>query len=140
MRDPDTDMRYGGGGEYAEIDPPNRLVFTWTWDDDRDQVRELIEIDFDEQDGITTVRFTATCGIRKRSAHIARAGTRRSTTSLAPSSGETAACDGGGIARGAAGRHTSHMTLAAAQDLERLVHREHGEPHSILGPMPPTAG
>ena len=40
------------------LDPPSRLVFTWTWDDDRDQVRQLIAIDFDEQDGITTVRFT----------------------------------------------------------------------------------
>ena len=58
MRDPDTDRRYGGGGEYTEIDPPNRLVFTWIWDDDRDQIRQLIEIDFDEHDGVTTVRFT----------------------------------------------------------------------------------
>ena len=49
MRDPDTDRRYGGGGEYTEIDPPRRLVFTWIWDDDRDQVRQLIEIDFDER-------------------------------------------------------------------------------------------
>ena len=58
MRDPDTDARYGGGGEYVEIDPPNRLVFTWIWDDDRDQVRQLIEIDFQEHEGVTTVRFT----------------------------------------------------------------------------------
>ena len=39
-------------------DARGRIVFTWIWDDDRDQVRQLIEIDFDEQDGITTVRFT----------------------------------------------------------------------------------
>jgi uncharacterized protein YndB with AHSA1/START domain len=58
MRDPDTDTRYGGRGEYTVIDPPSRLVFTWIWDDDRDQTRQLIEIDFEERDGVTTVRFT----------------------------------------------------------------------------------
>ena len=39
MRNPHEDVRYGGGGEYTEIDPPRRLVFTWTWDDDQDRVR-----------------------------------------------------------------------------------------------------
>jgi uncharacterized protein YndB with AHSA1/START domain len=58
MRDPESDVRYGGGGEYTEIDPPRRLVFTWIWDDDRDQVQQLIEIDFEEVDGVTAVRFT----------------------------------------------------------------------------------
>ena len=56
MRDPSKDVEYGGGGRYVEIDPPRRLVFTWIWDDyDK---RQLIEIDFDETDGATTVRFT----------------------------------------------------------------------------------
>jgi uncharacterized protein YndB with AHSA1/START domain len=58
MRDPGTDTRYGGGGEYTEIDPPRRLAFTWIWDDDRGHVRQLIEIDFEEDDGVTNVRFT----------------------------------------------------------------------------------
>jgi uncharacterized protein YndB with AHSA1/START domain len=58
MRNPHEDVRYGGGGEYTEIDPPTRLAFTWTWDDDTDHVRQLIEIDFQESDGATTVRFT----------------------------------------------------------------------------------
>ena len=47
---------YGGGGQYTEIDPPNRLAFTWIWDGD--DKRQLIEIDFEEHDGVTTVRFT----------------------------------------------------------------------------------
>jgi uncharacterized protein YndB with AHSA1/START domain len=47
---------YGGGGQYTEIDPPRRLAFTWTWDGD--DKRQLIEIDFEERDGVTTVRFT----------------------------------------------------------------------------------
>jgi uncharacterized protein YndB with AHSA1/START domain len=58
MRDPHNDIRYGGGGEYVEVDPPRRLVFTWTWDDDREQVQQLIGLDFEEFDGVTTVRFT----------------------------------------------------------------------------------
>jgi uncharacterized protein YndB with AHSA1/START domain len=58
MRDPDSDKRYGGGGEYTVIDPPRRLAFTWIWEDDRHQLGQLIEIDFEESDGITTVRFT----------------------------------------------------------------------------------
>lgn len=56
MRDPHKDVEYGGGGSYTEIEPPSRLAFTWRWDgDDR---RQLIEIDFEEADGATTVRFT----------------------------------------------------------------------------------
>ena len=56
MRDPHKDIEYGGGGRYTEIDPPNRLAFTWIWDDD--DTRMLIELDFAEEDGRTTVRFT----------------------------------------------------------------------------------
>ncbi|MGZ5310098.1 MAG: SRPBCC family protein [Solirubrobacterales bacterium] len=58
MRNPHKDELYGGGGRYTEIDPPVGLAFTWLWDDDRDQTEQLIEIDFDERDGRTTVRFT----------------------------------------------------------------------------------
>ena len=56
MRDPAKDADYAGGGFYTEVDPPNRLAFTWTWDDDTRQT--LIEIDFEESEGVTTVRFT----------------------------------------------------------------------------------
>jgi uncharacterized protein YndB with AHSA1/START domain len=57
MRNPHEDVRYGGGGEYTEVDPPGRLAFTWIWDDYKDRV-QLIEIDFEERDGATTMRFT----------------------------------------------------------------------------------
>ena len=57
MRNPHEDVRYGGGGEYTEVDPPRRLAFTWIWDDYKDRV-QLIEIDFEERDGATTMRFT----------------------------------------------------------------------------------
>jgi uncharacterized protein YndB with AHSA1/START domain len=57
MRDPEADVEYGGGGHYTEIDPPTRLVFTWTWDDDADR-ETLIELDFEETELGTTVRLT----------------------------------------------------------------------------------
>ena len=56
MRDPNKDVEYGGGGSYTEIEAPTRLAFTWIWDGDTR--RTLIELDFEESDGITTVRFT----------------------------------------------------------------------------------
>jgi uncharacterized protein YndB with AHSA1/START domain len=58
MRDPHRDSEHSGGGHYTEIDPPTRLAFTWTWDNDDDARQTLIEIDFEEAEGVTTVRFT----------------------------------------------------------------------------------
>jgi uncharacterized protein YndB with AHSA1/START domain len=56
MRNPHEKAEYGGGGEYTVIDPPNRLAFTWVWD--REPHETLIEIEFEESDGVTEVRFT----------------------------------------------------------------------------------
>jgi uncharacterized protein YndB with AHSA1/START domain len=56
MRDPVKDVEHGGGGHYTEVDPPSRLAFTWAWDDDERQTQ--IEVDFEEAEGVTTVRFT----------------------------------------------------------------------------------
>jgi uncharacterized protein YndB with AHSA1/START domain len=56
MLNPETGREIGGGGVYTEIDPPRRLAFTWLWDDE--PRRTLIEIDFEERDGVTTVRFS----------------------------------------------------------------------------------
>ncbi len=58
MRNPHEDAEYGGGGRYTVIDPPNRLAFTWVWD--REPHETLIEIEFEETDGVTEVRFTHT--------------------------------------------------------------------------------
>lgn len=58
MRDPEKDERHGGGGRYTEIDPPNRLAFTWVWDNDDESRETLIELEFKESDGLTTVYFT----------------------------------------------------------------------------------
>jgi uncharacterized protein YndB with AHSA1/START domain len=56
MHDPGKDADYGGGGAYTEVQRPTRLAFTWLWDGDTR--RTLIEIDFEEADGATTVSFT----------------------------------------------------------------------------------
>jgi uncharacterized protein YndB with AHSA1/START domain len=59
MRSPDGE-EFGGGGEYREITPPTRLVFTWRWDrSDVGEGVQLIEVDFTERaDGTTTVVMT----------------------------------------------------------------------------------
>jgi uncharacterized protein YndB with AHSA1/START domain len=54
MRDPGAEADYGGSGEYMVVDRPHRLVFTWIWDDDRENP-QLIELEFSERDGATTV-------------------------------------------------------------------------------------
>ena len=50
MRRPDGN-EYGGGGEYTEICPPERLAFTWVWDDDSPGHSALIALDFQEHEG-----------------------------------------------------------------------------------------
>lgn len=54
MRNPHDGAEYSGGGEFLEIDRPRRLAFTWTWDDTPGN-RQLVEVDFSERDGVTTV-------------------------------------------------------------------------------------
>jgi uncharacterized protein YndB with AHSA1/START domain len=39
------------------IEPPHRLAFTWIWDDDPSHP-QLIELEFSERDGVTTVLTT----------------------------------------------------------------------------------
>src|SRR5262249_44362051 len=59
MRSPAGD-EFGGGGEYLEITPPTRLVFTWTWDRaDPGRASQLVEVELtDNRDGTTTVVMT----------------------------------------------------------------------------------
>jgi uncharacterized protein YndB with AHSA1/START domain len=44
------------GGEYTLIERPNRLAFTWTFDDDPSN-EQLIELEFTERNGVTSVLF-----------------------------------------------------------------------------------
>jgi len=53
MRDAEGDD-HGATGEYQLIDRPHRLVFTWTFDA-HPRNHQLIELEFSERDGTTTV-------------------------------------------------------------------------------------
>jgi uncharacterized protein YndB with AHSA1/START domain len=55
MRDPDGNA-VGARGEYTLIDRPNKLAFTWVFDDYPSNP-QMIELEFTEQDGATTVLF-----------------------------------------------------------------------------------
>jgi uncharacterized protein YndB with AHSA1/START domain len=55
MRSPDG-AAVGASGEYTLIERPYRLVFTWTFDDDPSN-QQMIELEFTERDGATTVLF-----------------------------------------------------------------------------------
>jgi uncharacterized protein YndB with AHSA1/START domain len=55
MRDP-SGAPVEASGEYTEIDRPNRLAFTWTFDDDPTN-EQMIELEFTEREGVTTVVF-----------------------------------------------------------------------------------
>ena len=57
MRDPSDGAEAGATGEYRVVEPPRRLVFTWVWDDQPDRP-QLIELEFSEADGATTVLMT----------------------------------------------------------------------------------
>ena len=56
MRRPDG-REFGARGQYTVVDPPRRLAFAWTWDGDPGR-RSLIEIEFAEHEGATTVVLT----------------------------------------------------------------------------------
>jgi uncharacterized protein YndB with AHSA1/START domain len=54
MRNPSGE-EFGGGGEYIEISPPHRVVFTWTWDGHEEhRGTQLIEVELEERDDRTT--------------------------------------------------------------------------------------
>jgi uncharacterized protein YndB with AHSA1/START domain len=59
MRSPD-DEEFGGSGEYVEVSPPERLVFTSTWDGhEGHEGTQLIEVEFGErEEGTTAVVLT----------------------------------------------------------------------------------
>jgi uncharacterized protein YndB with AHSA1/START domain len=57
MRDPTDGTEAGAAGEYRVVEPPHRLVFTWVWDDQPDRP-QLIELEFSEREGRTTVLMT----------------------------------------------------------------------------------
>lgn len=62
------------GGEYREIEPPHRLVFTWKWDEGPSaEVETLVTITFrDEADGRATMTFHQSpfINVERRDSHV----------------------------------------------------------------------
>jgi uncharacterized protein YndB with AHSA1/START domain len=56
MRDPADGAHYGATGEYLVIERPRRLVFTWTFDHHPEN-QQLIELEFTERGGVTSVQM-----------------------------------------------------------------------------------
>ena len=54
MRDHVGRAEHGATGEYRLIERPHRLVFSWTFDDHPEN-RQLIELEFSEHEGVTSV-------------------------------------------------------------------------------------
>ncbi len=54
MLGPDDEQPSVAGGEYYEVTPPSRLVFTWRWETPNpDEPTMLVSLDFIERDGQT---------------------------------------------------------------------------------------
>jgi uncharacterized protein YndB with AHSA1/START domain len=62
MRDPAGGAEAGATGEYTQVEPPHRLVFTWVWDDHPDRP-QLIELEFIERAGGGTTVLMTNSGI-----------------------------------------------------------------------------
>jgi uncharacterized protein YndB with AHSA1/START domain len=62
MRDPDSGETHTLVGEYREVTPPERLVYTWTWESNVDAMKgsenTLVEVDFREDGDATEVVVT----------------------------------------------------------------------------------
>jgi uncharacterized protein YndB with AHSA1/START domain len=61
MRDPDSGDEHTVAGEYVEVDPPHRLVYTWTWegaDEDSPSAGSIVTVEFRGDGGSTTVVLT----------------------------------------------------------------------------------
>jgi uncharacterized protein YndB with AHSA1/START domain len=75
MRDPESGMTPTVGGEYREIRRPERLVYTWAWEDMPGSQTEtsLVTVEFEETDGRTTVTLVhsglTSDGSRERHEH-----------------------------------------------------------------------
>ena len=61
MRDPDSGDEHTVGGKYVEVVPPERLVYTWTWegaDEDSASAGSVVTVEFREDGEGTTVVLT----------------------------------------------------------------------------------
>ncbi|HEX9728440.1 MAG TPA: SRPBCC domain-containing protein [Gemmatimonadales bacterium] len=50
---------YTAVGQYREIDPPRKVVYTWDWEEEANQVGEtLVTVEFNDMNGSTEVVLT----------------------------------------------------------------------------------
>jgi uncharacterized protein YndB with AHSA1/START domain len=80
MRNPVDGREYAGRGTYTEIEPHQRLAFSWAWDSDP-SAAQLVELDFIDHDGRTTVVMTHT-GLPKAETDEYREGWQNSFDNL----------------------------------------------------------
>jgi uncharacterized protein YndB with AHSA1/START domain len=59
MRNPADGSEYAGRGEFTLLDPPRRLAFTWTWENEP-SAQQLVEVEFTDHGERTTVVMTHT--------------------------------------------------------------------------------
>ncbi len=61
MHDPASGDVFVVGGEYAEVVPPERLVYTWTWEhDSQGSAGSVVTVVFRDEGARTTVQLTHT--------------------------------------------------------------------------------
>ena len=64
MRDTEKDETHTVVGEYKEVSPPERLVYTWNWEGDAEPMAgsegTLVTVEFADDDGATEVSLTHT--------------------------------------------------------------------------------
>ena len=62
MRDTDKGETHTVVGEYREVQPPERLVYTWSWESNTDEMAgsmdSVVTVDFREDGGATEVSLT----------------------------------------------------------------------------------
>jgi uncharacterized protein YndB with AHSA1/START domain len=62
MRDPGSGQTHALVGEYREVQPPERLVYTWTWESNPEEMRgsegSLVTVEFVEDGDATNVEIT----------------------------------------------------------------------------------
>jgi uncharacterized protein YndB with AHSA1/START domain len=62
MHDPESGQTHTLVGEYREVQPPERLVYTWTWESNPDEMKgsagSLVTVEFAEEGGSTEVSIT----------------------------------------------------------------------------------
>ena len=58
MQPPDQEDLHIVGGVYREINPPEKLVFTWSWEEGMDVGETLVTVEFRDVGGSTEVVLT----------------------------------------------------------------------------------